>query len=198
MPGWARPWMASKIGQRKLAGTSGLKTPEDVSTRMDRPFIDTSETRREEEELARWQSGQAVCAAASAARSTGGEGWRSPAAAAGTGDPEGAFIPVDLKSASPGLPVGATMESAGGGPRPIGGLGWGGPAVAEGTGDPEGAFTPIDPVAAAPGPHEAEAGLESVSATMLDSPVMWQITGANSAMKERWRCWRADIGSERL
>jgi hypothetical protein len=96
MPGWARPWMASKIGRQKLAGTSGLKTPEDVSTRIDRPFIDTSETRREEEELARWQSGQAGCAAANAARSTGGEGWRSPAVAAGTGDPEGAFIPVDL------------------------------------------------------------------------------------------------------
>ncbi len=72
--------------------------------------------------------------------------------AAGTGDPEGAFIPVDLLSATPGLPMGATMEPAEGGSQPIGGLGGGGPAVAEGTGDPEGAFIPIDPLAAAPGP----------------------------------------------
>jgi hypothetical protein len=74
MPGWARPWTASKIGRRKPAGTRGLNTPEEVSTRMGRPFIDTSATRREEEELARWQSGQVDCAAANAARSTGGEG----------------------------------------------------------------------------------------------------------------------------
>ncbi len=79
---------------------------------MDRPFIDTSDTRREEEELARWQSGQAGCAAA---KSTGGEGWLSLAAAAGTGDPEGAFIPVNLLSASPGLPMGATRPLAEGG-----------------------------------------------------------------------------------
>jgi hypothetical protein len=141
--------MASKIGRRKLAGTSGLKTPEDVFTRMDRPFIDTSDTRSEEEELARWQSGQAGCAAANAAKSTGGDGWPSLAAAAGTGDPEGTF-------------------------------------------------TPIDPVTAAPGPQAMEAGLESVSATMFDSPVIWRITGANSARKERWRYWRAEIGSDRL
>ncbi len=88
---------------------------------------------------------------------------------------------------------------AGGGPRPLGGLERGGPAVAEGNGDPEGAFTPVNPVDAAPGPQEdEEAGLESVSATMFNSPVIWRITGANLAMKERWRCWRADIGSERL
>jgi hypothetical protein len=80
------------------------------------------------------------------------------------------------------------MEPAGGGSHSIGGLGWGSPAVAEQTGDQEGTFTPIDPVAAAPGPQEAEAGLESVSATMFDSPVKWRITGANSATKERWRC----------
>ncbi len=87
MPGWARPWMASKIGRRKVAGTSGLNTPEEVSTRIGRPFSDTSDTRREKEELARWQSGQAACAAASAARSTGEEEWRLSAVAAGTGDP---------------------------------------------------------------------------------------------------------------
>ncbi len=79
--------MASKIVRRKVAGTSGLNTPEDVSTRMGRLFIDTSETRREEEELARWQYGQVACAVASAARSTGEEGWRRSAVAAGTGDP---------------------------------------------------------------------------------------------------------------
>ncbi len=87
MPGWARPWMASKIGRRKVADTSGLNTPEDVSTRIGRPFRDTSDTRREEEELARWQSVQAACAVASAARSTGEEGWLRSAVAAGTGDP---------------------------------------------------------------------------------------------------------------
>ncbi len=57
--------------------------------------------------------------------------------------------------------------------------------MAEGTGDPEGAFIPVDPVAAALGPQEDEAGLESVSATMFDSPVIWRITGANSATKDR-------------
>ncbi len=152
MPGWARPWMASKIDRRNLSGTSGRNTPDEVSTRMGMPFIDTSETRRDEEELAHWQSGQAGCAAANAARSTGGEGWRSPAGAAGTGDPVGTFIPVDPASASPGQPMGATMEPAEGTPQPIGGLGRGGPAVVEGTEDPEGAFTSVDPLAAAPGP----------------------------------------------
>jgi hypothetical protein len=72
--------------------------------------------------------------------------------------------------------------------KPIGGLGRGDPAVAEGIGDPEGAFIPIDPVAASPGPLQLGAGLERVSATMFDSPVIWRITGANSATKERWRC----------
>jgi hypothetical protein len=198
MPGWARLWMASKKGRRKLAGTSGLKTPEEVSTRMGKPFINTSDTRSEGEELARWQSGQAGYAAANAAKSTGGDGWLNLVVAAWTGDPEGAFTPVDLLSASPGLPMGAMRPPAGGLSRPIGGLGRGGPAVAEGTRDPEGTFTPIDPVTAAPGPQEAEAGLESVSATMFDSPVIWRITGVNSATKERWRCWRAEIGSDRL
>ncbi len=70
--------------------------------------------------------------------------------------------------------------------------------MAEGTGDPEGTFTLIDPATTAPGPQEVEAGLESVSATKCDSPVMWRITGVNSAIKERWHCWRAEIGSDRL
>ncbi len=59
MPGCARPWMASKIERRKLAGTSGLNTPEDVSTRMENPFIEIFDTRREGDEQAHWQSGQA-------------------------------------------------------------------------------------------------------------------------------------------
>ncbi len=172
MPGWARPWMASKMGGQKLAGTSGLKTPEEVSTRMGKPSIEISETRSEGEELAHWQSGQAGCAAANAAKSTGGDGWLNPAVAAGTGDPKGAFTPVDLSSASPGLPMGATRPLSEKFSRPIGGLGRDGPAAAEGTGDPEGAFTPIDPVAASPGPQKVEDGLERVSATMFDSPVI--------------------------
>jgi hypothetical protein len=45
--------MASKTGRRKLAGTSGLKTPEDVSTKMVNPSIETFDTRREGEEQAR-------------------------------------------------------------------------------------------------------------------------------------------------
>jgi hypothetical protein len=51
--------MASKIERRKLAGTSGLNTPEDVSTRMENPFIEIFDTRREGDEQAHWQSGQA-------------------------------------------------------------------------------------------------------------------------------------------
>jgi hypothetical protein len=62
-----------------------------LSTRMGDPFIDISDTQSAEDELARWQSGQESCAAASAAKSTGGGGWLGPAMAAGTGDPEGAL-----------------------------------------------------------------------------------------------------------
>jgi hypothetical protein len=51
--------MAAKMGRRKLAGTSGLNTPEEVSTRMVNPSIEILDTRREGEEQARWQSGQA-------------------------------------------------------------------------------------------------------------------------------------------
>jgi hypothetical protein len=95
MPGCARLCTASKIWRRKAAGTRGLKTPEEVSTRMVVPFKDTADIRRAEEELARWQSGQAGCAAASATRSTGGDGGDGPAVAGGTEDPEGAFTPVN-------------------------------------------------------------------------------------------------------
>ncbi len=41
-------------------------------------------------------------------------------------------------------------------------------------------------------------GKECRLATMLDSPVIWRMQGANLAMKERWRCYRADTGSDRL
>jgi hypothetical protein len=70
----------------------------------------------------------------------------------------------------------------------MGRRGGGGPAVAAGTGDPEGTFTQVDLLSAAPGPLKAVAGLERVSATMFDSPVMWRIVGANSVTNERWRC----------
>ncbi len=49
---------------------------------------------------------------------------------------------------------------------------------------------------AALGPLETVAGWERVYATMLDLLVTWRIEGANSAMKERWRCWRAETGSD--
>ncbi len=74
--------------------------------------------------------------------------------AARTRDPEGAFTPVDLLSASPGQPMGATRPLGEEFSKLIGGLGRGDPAVAEGIGDPEGAFIPIDPVAASPGPQK--------------------------------------------
>ncbi len=96
MPGCARLCTASKIGRRKAAGTRGLKTPDEVSTSMVAPCMETADTRRAAEELARWQSGQAGCAAASVARSTGEEEGGGPATAGGgTEDPEGALTSVD-------------------------------------------------------------------------------------------------------
>ena len=74
MPGWARLWTASKMGRRKATGTSGLKTPEEVSTSIGQPSRETVETRREEENGARLQSGHPGWAAANAAKSTGGGG----------------------------------------------------------------------------------------------------------------------------
>jgi hypothetical protein len=50
--------MAAKMGRRKLAGTSGLNTPEEVSTKMVNSFIEIFDTRREGEEQAHWQSEQ--------------------------------------------------------------------------------------------------------------------------------------------
>jgi hypothetical protein len=95
IPGCARLCTASKMGHRKTAGTRGLKTPEEVSTRMGEPWREISETRWAGDDLARWQSGQAGCAAASAPRSTGdGEG-SGLAVAGGTEDPEGTFTSVD-------------------------------------------------------------------------------------------------------
>ncbi len=35
IPGWARQWMASKMGRRNAAGTRGRKMPADVSTIID-------------------------------------------------------------------------------------------------------------------------------------------------------------------
>ncbi len=82
-------------GAAKGDGNQGPEDPEEVSTSMVAPCKDIADTRRAEEELARWQSGQAGCAAARAARSTGvGEGG-GPAVAGGTEDPEGAFTSVD-------------------------------------------------------------------------------------------------------
>ncbi len=48
------------------------------------------------------QSGQDDCAAARAAKSTGGDRGSGPALAGGTEDPEGAFTSVDLFSTAPG------------------------------------------------------------------------------------------------
>ncbi len=35
-----------------------------------------------------------------------------------------------------------------------------------------------------------------VSATMLAVPEVWRISDVNSAIYERWRCWRADQGGD--
>ncbi len=92
--------------------------------------------------------------------------------AAGTGDPEGSFTPVDLEAAAPGPPMAAMGLLTGEAVRPMGGLGNCGPAVAGGAEDPEGAFTSARLCAASPGPLVVVAGRERVSATMLESPVM--------------------------
>ncbi len=95
MPGCARLCTASKMGWRKVSGMMGLKTREEVSTKMGEPSSEISATRRIGDDLARWQSGQSGWAAASAARSTGdGEGG-DLAVAGGTEDPEGIFTLVD-------------------------------------------------------------------------------------------------------
>ncbi len=161
--------MASKIGRRKAAGTSGLKTPEEVSTRMGTPCMEISETRSAEEVYAHWQFGQAGCAAASAAKSTGGGGQESSAVAAGTRDLEGAFTPVDLGAAAPGPPMAAMGLHSGEAARPMGGPGICGPAVAGGAEDPEGTFTSACLCATSPGPLKAVAGRERVSATKFSS-----------------------------
>jgi hypothetical protein len=57
--------------------------------------------------------------------------------------------------------------------------------VAGGAKDPEGAFTSACLLSASPGPLQAVAGRERASATTLESPVMCQIVGANSAMNDR-------------
>jgi hypothetical protein len=78
-----------------------------LSTRMGDPFIDISDTRSAEDELARWQSGQESCAAA---KSTGGGGRLGPAMVAGTGDPEGA---LPRSTCDPGPLIGATRPPGG-------------------------------------------------------------------------------------
>jgi hypothetical protein len=60
--------------------------------------------------------------------------------AAGTGDPEGSFTPVNLGTAVPGPPTAAMGLLSGRAARPMGSLGICGPAVAGGVKDPEGAF----------------------------------------------------------
>ncbi len=57
--------------------------------------------------------------------------------------------------------------------------------MAGGAKDPEGAFTSACLLSASPGPLQAVAGRERASATTLESPVMCQIVGANSAMNDR-------------
>lgn len=87
MLGCARPWMVLKISRRKAVGTSSRNTPDEVSTRMGTLFIIISKTRRAEDELARWQSGQESSTIANAINR----------------DPESAFTPVELAPAGPGL-----------------------------------------------------------------------------------------------
>ncbi len=84
--------------------------------------------------------------------------------------------------------------------KSIGVLGQLGPSMAGGNEDPEGLFTSVDLGTTTPGQLQTVAcplegggaggesvltGRERVSATMLDSPVMWQIAGVNSVTKER-------------
>jgi hypothetical protein len=63
--------MASKICFLNAAGTSGRKTPLDVSTSNSVPASDTLSTLNAAEFTARLQSGQPGCAAAKAASSSG-------------------------------------------------------------------------------------------------------------------------------
>jgi hypothetical protein len=87
-------------------------------------------------------------------------------------------------------------------------------AAKRGAEDPEGAFTSARPNAANSPPPVRRggllsgwvtgaatelppAGLERASATTLDCPAMWRMTGANSAINDRWRCWRLEQGSYR-
>jgi hypothetical protein len=102
------------MGRRKLSGTRGLNTPDEVSTKIGEPCSDISATRRAGDDLARWQSGQEGWAAASAARSTGdGKGGDPAVGGEPPEDPEGAFTSVDPWSAAPGpLQVAATVDAA--------------------------------------------------------------------------------------
>jgi hypothetical protein len=102
---------------------------------MGTPCMEIFDTRSAEEECAFWQSGQAGCAAASAAKSTGSGGQEDPAVAAGTGDPEGFFTLVNLGTAAPGPSTTVMVLLNGGAARPMGGLGICGPAAAGGAED---------------------------------------------------------------
>ncbi len=114
--------------------------------------MEISDTRSAEEECALWPSGQLGCAAASAAKSTGGGGQEGLAVAVGTGDPEGSFTPVNRGTAAPGPPTAATWLPSGKVVWPMMGQEDCGPAVAGGAEDPEGAFTSACLLAASPGP----------------------------------------------
>jgi hypothetical protein len=103
--------------------------------------MEISDTRSAEEECAFWQSGQLGCAAASAAKSTGGGGQEGLAVAVGTGDLEGSFTPVNRGTTAPGPSTAATWLPGGKAARPMMGQVVCGPAVAGGAEDPEGAFT---------------------------------------------------------
>jgi hypothetical protein len=69
--------------------------PEEVSTRIGESCKDTSDTQSAEDELVRWQSGQAACATASSTKFTGEGDKDDPAMAGGTEDTEGTFTPFD-------------------------------------------------------------------------------------------------------
>jgi hypothetical protein len=169
IPGCAREWMASKICFLNAAGTSGRKTPLDVSTSKSVPARDTLSTLSTAEFAARLQSGQPGCAAAKAASSTG---LFAPGAAADCAT--AAAVPCEEHEGG---------EHEGG--EHEGGEHEGGEH--EG-GEHEG-------VEHEGGEH---GGLDSVSATTFALPAMCLISDTNSVMKANCRRCRSDFKSATL
>jgi hypothetical protein len=93
----APAWMHQAVhGVEDWAAKGGRnQRPEEVSTRIGESCKDTSDTQSAEDELVRWQSGQAACATASANKFTGEGDKDDLAMAGGTEDSEGTFTPFD-------------------------------------------------------------------------------------------------------